>query len=101
MRVEGRAARKADSPLGGEGGFTGDVRISLLLGKSWQRQQRVQRHQAGNKGCSIIAGGQSGRWGVVAEIGASEGGGVWIKKSLEGLLAVELYLVGNRESLKM
>lgn len=28
MRVEDRAARKGDSPLGGEGGFTGDVRIS-------------------------------------------------------------------------
>lgn len=48
-----------------------DVRISwsLLLDKSWQRQLRVQRLTAVNSRFSIIAGGQSGRWEVVAEIG--------------------------------
>ena len=99
MRVRGRATRKGGSPLGGEGGFVEDVRISwsLLLDKSWQRQLHVQRHQAVNKGFPIIAGRQSGRWGVVAEIGAGESGSAWVRKGLEGPLAVALFLVGNRE----
>lgn len=36
-----------------------------------------------------------------AEIGASEGDGVWIRKSLEEPLAVELYPVGHKEPLQM
>ena len=43
-------------------------------------------------------GGQSGRWGVVAEIGAGEGGSVWVRKGLEELGAVALFLVGSRET---
>lgn len=71
MKVGGRATRKGDSLLGGEGGLMEDVRMSrsLPLDKSWQRQLHVQRYQAVNKGFPIIAGKQSGRWEVVAEIG--------------------------------
>lgn len=100
MRVGSRATRKGGSPLGGERGFVEDVRTGqrLLLNKSWQRRLHVQRHQAVNKGFPIIAGGQSGRWGVVAEIGAGEGGSVWVRKGLEELGAVALFLVGSRET---
>ena len=92
MRVGNRATRKGGSPLGGERGFVEDVRTGqrLLLNKSWQRRLHVQRHQAVNKGFPIIAGGQSGRWGVVAEIGAGEGGSVWVRKGLEELGAVRV-----------
>lgn len=49
-----------------------------------------------NKGFPISAGGQSGRWGLVVEIGAGEGGSAWERKGLEGPLAV-LFLVGHKE----
>lgn len=34
---------------------------------------------------------------MAAEIGAGEGGSAWVRKGLEGPLAVALFLVGNRE----
>ena len=34
---------------------------------------------------------------MVAEIGAGEGGSIWVKKGLEGLVAVALLLVGSGE----
>lgn len=36
--------------------------------------------------------------GVVAEIGAGEGGSVWVRKGLEELGTVALFLVGCRET---
>ena len=34
---------------------------------------------------------------MVAEIGAGEGGSIWVKKGLEVSVAVALFLVGSRE----
>jgi hypothetical protein len=58
--VAGRQSSLSEKgqPLGREGGFTEHGRIpDTLLDKSRQRPPHVQRHQAVNKGFSIIAGG--------------------------------------------
>lgn len=100
MEVGGRATKKGDSPLGEEGGLMADVRISrsLLLDKPWQRQLHVQtssREQRVPYYC----------WRTKWEMGsdgknwAGEGGSDWIRKGLEGSLAV--VLVGNRKPLQV
>lgn len=90
-----RLCSEGGQPLGWEGGFTEDVRLTraLLPDKSWQGQPHVQRHQAVNKGFSIIAGGSCGKLGVVAEIWAGEGGSDGIRKGLGGSLPSAYFIL--------
>lgn len=100
MRAESRATRKGGSPLGGERGL-----VEAVENGSEAVAEQVMAEAAA---CSKTPSCEQRvpycwrtKWevGVVAEIGAGEGGSVWVRKGLEELGTVALlFLVGCRET---